>query len=134
VVGNENRRVSASEIRARLEAIQADEDRLAGQLAHLKDARRRLASERRVLQTTLEWMRMGSNSADAPLAATTIGEAAAEILARSGPMRVADLTRKLQDVGKLPLSASAYPTLYKTLARDNRFKKSPGNRGYWKLA
>lgn len=134
MVGNENRQLSASEVTARLEAIQAEEARLSDHLAQMNDDRRRLASERRVLQATLEWMRTGGNQPEGPGGPMTIGEAAAEILNRNGPMRVADLTRRLQDMGKLPLSASAYPTLYKTLARDRRFRKDVTRRGYWARA
>ena len=56
------------------------------------------------------------------------------LLSRNGPMRVADLTRDLQEAGKLLRADSAYATLHKTLARDGRFEKVDGRRGYWKLA
>jgi hypothetical protein len=48
-------------------------------------------------------------------------------------MRAIELTEALQDAGKLLRTDSAYATLHKTLARDGRFEKVEGLRGYWVL-
>lgn len=48
-------------------------------------------------------------------------------------MRAKDLTVSLQGAGKLLRTDSAYATLFKTLARDPRFRKVEGRRGYWEL-
>jgi phage gpG-like protein len=125
---------SATEIEARLEQLRDADKELAKALAGTKDARRRVASELRTLQATLNWIRSGSQPQDAELYLGSIGDAVKVLLSRNGPMRVADLTRDLQEAGKLLRADSAYATLHKTLARDGRFEKVDGRRGYWKLA
>ncbi len=64
----------------------------------------------------------------------TIADAIAALLNRNGEMRASELTAALQEAGKLLRTDSAYATLFKTLARDRRFAKVEGRRGYWRLA
>ena len=64
----------------------------------------------------------------------TIADAIEALLKRNGAMRASELTRALQEAGKLLRTDSAYATLFKTLARDRRFQKVEGRRGYWQLA
>lgn len=124
---------SPDEIQVRLEQLRRQDAELAALLSETKAARQRIAAELRTLQATLNWIRSGSNRDDADLYLGTIGDAVAVLLKRNGPMRVADLSRALQEAGKLLEAPSAYPTLFKTLARDRRFAKVEGRRGYWRL-
>lgn len=130
---------SSSEIRARIEQLRVQEDELAAVLTQTKDARRRVAAERRALEVTLNWIQGGGQHEDPQRYAIPLGDAARDLLtpekgAPSKTMTVTEMTRLLQNARKLPATESAYQTLYKTLTRDKRFKKVEGKRGYWTLA
>jgi len=130
---------SSSEIRARIEQLRAHEDELAAVLTQTKDARRRVAAERRALEVTLDWIEGGGQHEDPQRYAVPLGDAARDLLtpekgALSKAMTAKEMTQVLQNARKLPATDSAYQTLYKTLTRDKRFKKVAGRRGYWSLA
>lgn|SRR5487761_248039 len=130
---------SISEIRARIEQLRAQEDELATLLTQTKDARRRLAAERRALEVTLDWIEGGGQHEDPQRYAVPLGDAVRDLLtpekgALSKAMTAKEMTQVLQNARKLPATDSAYQTLYKTLTRDKRFKKVAGRRGYWSLA
>ncbi|MHB8555060.1 MAG: hypothetical protein ACYDCB_05285 [Candidatus Dormibacteria bacterium] len=67
------------------------------------------------------------------VASGTIADAIEVLLRSQGQMRAIELTEALQDAGKLLRTDSAYATLHKTLARDERVEKVDGRRGYWTL-
>jgi len=78
-------------------------------------------------------VRSGGQPEGTQLASGTIGDAIEVLLRANGEMRAIELTEALQSAGKLLRTDSAYATLHKTLARDPRFAKVKGRRGYWKL-
>ena len=117
-----------------LEALRAEDDRLARSLEDTREARRRLAGKIRALEASLSLVRAGGQSQEAEMHSGTIADAIAALLSRNGEMRASELTAALQGAGKLLRTDSAYATLFKTLARDRRFAKVEGRRGYWRLA
>ena len=120
-------------LEAQLRSLRRQDDRLVESLGDTRESRRRLAGQIRALEATLSVVRSGGRSDRAELQAGTIGDAVESLLRRHGPLRVIELTTQLQDVGKLLRTDSAYATVFKTLARDLRFRKVPGRRGYWEL-
>ena len=121
-------------IEEQLEALRAEDDRLARSLEDTREARRRLAGKIRALEASLSLVRAGGQSQEAEMHSGTIADAIAALLNRNGEMRASELTAALQEAGKLLRTDSAYATLFKTLARDRRFAKVEGRRGYWRLA
>ena len=120
-------------LEAQLRALRRQDDRLVESLGDTREARRRLAGQIRALEATLSVVRSGGGTDRAELQAGTIGDAVETLLRRDGSLRVIELTAQLQDVGKLLRTDSAYATVFKTLARDPRFRKVSGRRGYWEL-
>jgi len=116
-----------------LAALQRQDDKLAQSLEDTREARRKLAGQIRILEASLSLVRSGGRPADTQLASGTIADAIEVLLRARGVMRAIELTEALQDAGKLLRTDSAYATLHKTLARDSRFSKVGGRRGYWKL-
>ena len=121
-------------IEEQLETLRAEDDRLARSLEDTRETRRRLAGKIRALEASLSLVRAGGQSQEAEMHAGTIADAIAALLNRNGEMRASELTAALQEAGKLLRTDSAYATLFKTLARDRRFAKVEGRRGYWRLA
>jgi hypothetical protein len=78
-------------------------------------------------------LREGGKGYTAQLQASTMADAIALLLQHHGAMRAREMTAALQDAGKLLPTDAAYASLFKTLARDHRFEKVPGRRGYWRL-
>jgi chromosome segregation ATPase len=116
-----------------LAALRGQDEKLAQSLEDTREARRRLAGQIRSLEASLSLLRSGGHPADTQLASGTIADAIEVLLRAKGEMRAIELTEALQDAGKLLRTDSAYATLHKTLARDERFGKVEGRRGYWKL-
>ena len=121
-------------IEEQLEVFRAEDDRLARSLEDTRETRRRLAGKIRALEASLSLVRAGGQSQEAEMHSGTIADAIAALLNRNGEMRASELTAALQEAGKLLRTDSAYATLFKTLARDGRFSKVEGRRGYWRLA
>jgi predicted nucleic acid-binding Zn-ribbon protein len=121
-------------IEEQLKAFRAEDDKLARSLEDTREARRRLAGKIRALEASLSLVRAGGQAQDAEMHSGTIADAIAALLKRNGEMRASELTAALQEAGKLLRTDSAYATLFKTLARDDRFSKVEGRRGYWRLA
>lgn len=121
-------------IEEQLEVFRAEDDRLARSLEDTRETRRRLAGKIRALEASLSLVRAGGQSQEAEMHSGTIADAIAALLKRNGEMRASELTAALQEAGKLLRTDSAYATLFKTLARDRRFAKVDGRRGYWRLA
>ncbi|MHB8394687.1 MAG: hypothetical protein ACYDC5_09330 [Candidatus Dormibacteria bacterium] len=121
-------------IEEQLKAFRTEDDRLARSLEDTREARRRLAGKIRALEASLSLVRAGGESQEAAMHSGTIADAIAALLTRNGEMRASELTAALQQAGKLLRTDSAYATLFKTLARDSRFAKVEGRRGYWTLA
>jgi len=96
-------------------------------------ARRRLAGKIRTLEASLSVVRAGSQSQETGMRSGTIAGAMAVVLKGNGEMRASELTASLQEAGKVLRPDSAYATLFKTLARDGRFSKVEGRRGYRRL-
>ncbi|MHB1576741.1 MAG: hypothetical protein ACYCX9_09565 [Candidatus Dormibacteria bacterium] len=107
---------------------------MAKSLEDARVARRKLASRIRALESSLRLARSGGEPLEAEMHSGTIADAIESLLRRNGEMRAGELVLALQDVGKLLRTESAYSTLFKTLARDRRFEKVPGRRGYWQLS
>ena len=116
-----------------LAVLRRQDDKLAQSLEDTREARRRLAGQIRALEAGIGLVRSGGQPAGTQLASGTIADAVAVLLRVRGEMRAIELTRELQRAGKLLRTDSAYATLHKTLARDPRFTKAEGRRGYWKL-
>jgi hypothetical protein len=126
---------SLRSIEAQLAHVQQEHMRLAQVIREAKARQRAISSEMRTLEAHLRLARDPRKGDVATLQAGTLGEAAAAALSRAGkPVRIIDLVKELQDAGKLLRTEWAYSTLAKTLARDPRFRREPGHRGYWKLA
>ena len=121
-------------LEAQLAALQSQDDQLARSLEDTREARRRLAGQIRSLEAGISLVRSGGRPEGTQMAAGTIADAIEVLLRSQGQMRAIELTEALQDAGKLLRTDSAYATLHKTLARDERFEKVSGRRGYWKLA
>jgi predicted nucleic acid-binding Zn-ribbon protein len=121
-------------IEDQLRALRSEDDAMKQSLEDARDARRRLAGKIRALEASLSLVRAGGQSEEAEMHSGTIADAIAALLKRSGEMRACELTGALQEAGKLLRTDSAYATLFKTLARDGRFAKVEGRRGYWRLA
>ena len=122
-----------SALEGQLAALRLDDQRLAKSLEDAKEARRKLASRIRALESSLRLARSGGEPLEAEMHSGTIADAIESLLRRNRQMRVSELVQALQDAGKLLRTESAYSTLFKTLARDQRFEKVPGRRGYWQL-
>ncbi|MGA7088922.1 MAG: hypothetical protein WB116_11735 [Candidatus Dormiibacterota bacterium] len=116
-----------------LAALRHQDDELAQSLEDTREARRRLAGQIRALEAGISLVRSGGKPADTQLASGTIADAIEALLRAQGEMRAIELTEALQSTGKLLRTDSAYATLHKTLARDQRFKKIAGKRGFWGL-
>jgi hypothetical protein len=116
-----------------LAALRTQDDKLAQSLEDTREARRRLAGQIRTLEAGISLVRSGGQPEGTQLASGTIADAIEVLLRARGEMRAIELTEALQDAGKLLRTDSAYATLHKTLARDGRFGKATGRRGYWKL-
>ncbi|HUY57521.1 MAG TPA: hypothetical protein VMV12_06805 [Candidatus Micrarchaeaceae archaeon] len=116
-----------------LAALQSQDDKLAQSLEDTREARRRLAGQIRALEAGIGLVRSGGQPEGTQLASGTIADAIEFMLRSQGEMRAIELTEALQDAGKLLRTESAYATLHKTLARDGRFAKVNGRRGYWTL-
>jgi len=116
-----------------LAALQRQDDQLAQSLEDTRETRRKLAGQIRSLEASLSLVRSGGRPADTQLASGTIADAVEGLLRARGDMRAIELTEALQKAGKLLRTESAYATLHKTLARDGRFDKVKGRRGYWAL-
>jgi chromosome segregation ATPase len=116
-----------------LATLRSQDEKLAQSLEDTREARRRLAGQIRSLEASLSLVRSGGQPADTQLASGTIADAIEVLLRARGEMRAIELTEALQNAGKLLRTDSAYATLHKTLARDGRFTKVEGRRGYWKL-
>lgn len=123
--------VAAMELQ--LAALRGQDEKLAQTLEDTREARRKLAGHIRTIEASLSLIRSGGNVDETQLASGTIADAAESLLRDQGAMRVVDLTKALQASGKLLRTESAYATLHKTLARDQRFIQVPGRRGYWGL-
>jgi phage shock protein A len=121
-------------IEDQLGALRREDDALEQSLEDTREARRRLAGKIRALEASLSLVRAGGQAQEAEMHSGTIADAIAALLKRNGEMRASDLTAALQEAGKLLRTDSAYATLFKTLARDSRFAKVEGRRGYWRLA
>lgn len=121
-------------IEDQLKALRSEDDGLAQSLEDTREVRRRLAGKIRALEASLSLVRAGGESQEAAMHSGTIADAIAALLTRNGEMRASELTAALQQAGKLLRTDSAYATLFKTLARDSRFTKVEGRRGYWTLA
>ena len=67
------------------------------------------------------------------LGSGTLADATEALPWANGEMRAIKLTEALQDASKLLRTDSASATLHKTPARDGRFGKVQGCRGYWAL-
>jgi chromosome segregation ATPase len=117
-----------------LASLRRQDDKLAQSLEDTREARRRLAGQIRALEAGISLVRSGGQPAGTQLASGTIADAIEALLRVNGEMRAIELTQALQNAGKLLRTESAYATLHKTLARDARFAKVKGRRGYWKLA
>jgi len=117
-----------------LASLRGQDDKLAQSLEDTREARRKLAGQIRSLESSLTLVRSGGKPADTQLASGTIADAIEVLLRATGEMRAIELTESLQNAGKLLRTESAYATLHKTLARDARFTKVVGRRGFWKLA
>ena len=117
-----------------LASLRGQDDKLAQSLEDTREARRTLAGQIRSLESSLTLVRSGGKPADTQLASGTIADAIEVLLRATGEMRAIELTESLQNAGKLLRTESAYATLHKTLARDARFTKVAGRRGFWKLA
>jgi hypothetical protein len=117
-----------------LAALQSQDDKLAQSLEDTREARRRLAGQIRALEAGISLVRSGGQPEGTQLASGTIADAVQVLLRAKGEMRAIELTDALQNAGKLLRTDSAYATLHKTLARDARFAKVKGRRGYWQLA
>ena len=117
-----------------LATLRRQDDKLAQSLEDTREARRRLAGQIRALEAGITRCASGGQPAGTQLASGTIADAIEVLLGAHGEMRAIELTHALQDAGKLLRTGSAYATLHKTLARDSRFAKVKGKRGYWKLA
>ena len=120
-------------LEGKLAALRLDDQRLAKSLEDAKEARRKLASRIRALESSLRLARSGGEPLEAEMHSGTIADAIESLLRRNRQMRASELVQALQDAGKLLRTESAYSTLFKTLARDQRFEKVPGRRGYWQL-
>lgn len=116
-----------------LAALRHQDDKLAQSLEDTGEARRRLAGQIRALEAGITLVRSGGQPEGTQLASGTIADAVEVLLRTNGEMRAIELTESLQNAGKLLRTDSAYATLHKTLARDSRFAKVNGRRGYWKL-
>jgi hypothetical protein len=116
-----------------LATLQRQDDKLAQSLEDTREARRRLAGQIRALEAGISLVRSGGQPAGTQLASGTIADAIEVLLRAKGEMRAIELTEALQKAGKLLRTDSAYATLHKTLARDARFAKVKGRRGFWKL-
>ena len=121
-------------IEDQLRALRSEDDAMEQSLKDTREARRRLAGKIRALEASLSLVRAGGQSQEAEMHSGTIADAIAALLNRNGEMRASELTAALQEAGKLLRTDSAYATLFKTLARDRRFAKVEGRRGYWRLA
>jgi hypothetical protein len=116
-----------------LALLRRQDEQLAQSLDDTREARRRLAGQIRALEAGISLVRSGGQPAGTQLASGTIADAIESLLRVNGEMRAIELTEALQDAGKLLRTDSAYATLHKTLARDPRFSKVSGRRGWWKL-
>jgi phage gpG-like protein len=116
-----------------LASLRRQDEKLAQSLEDTREVRRRLAGQIRSLESSLSLVRSGGKPADTQLASGTIADAIEVLLRAGGEMRAIELTEALQNAGKLLRTESAYATLHKTLARDGRFDKVKGRRGYWTL-
>jgi chromosome segregation ATPase len=116
-----------------LASLRGQDEKLAQSLEDTRGARRKLAGQIRSLEASLSLVRSGGKPADTQLASGTIADAIEVLLRAQGEMRAIELTEALQNAGKLLRTDSAYATLHKTLARDARFGKVTGRRGYWAL-
>lgn len=116
-----------------LAALRRQDEKLAQSLEDTREARRRLAGQIRALEAGISLVRSGGQPAGTRLASGTIADAIEALLRVNGAMRAMELTAALQNAGKLLRTDSAYATLHKTLARDSRFDKVKGRRGYWSL-
>jgi small-conductance mechanosensitive channel len=116
-----------------LAALRRQDDKLAQSLEDTREARRRLAGQIRALEGGISLVRSGGQPAGTQMASGTIADAVEVLLRAHGEMRAIELTEALQNAGKLLRTDSAYATLHKTLARDGRFDKVKGRRGYWTL-
>ncbi len=123
-----------SALEGQLEDLRLEDQRLAKSLEDAKEARRKLASRIRALESSLRLARSGGEPLEAEMHSGTIADAIESLLRRNGEMRASELVLALQDAGKLLRTESAYSTLFKTLARDRRFEKATGRRGYWQLS
>ena len=122
-----------SALEGQLAALRAEDQRLTKSLEDVKEARRKLANRIRVLEASLRLAQSGGEPLEAEMHSGTIADAIESLLRRTGEMRAGELVQALQDAGRLLRTESAYSTLFKTLARDHRFEKVPGRRGYWHL-
>ncbi|MGC2207516.1 MAG: hypothetical protein WA724_06630 [Candidatus Dormiibacterota bacterium] len=116
-----------------LAALRHHDDKLAQSLEDTREARRRLAGQIRALEAGITLVRSGGQPEGTQLASGTIADAIEVLLGANREMRAIELTESLQKAGKLLRTDSAYATLHKTLARDARFAKAEGRRGYWRL-
>jgi len=123
-----------SALEGQLAVLRLEDQRLAKSLEDAKEARRKLASRIRALEASLRLARAGGEPLEAEMHSGTIADAIESLLRRNGEMRASELVQALQDAGKLLRTESAYSTLFKTLARDQRFRKVLGRRGYWELS
>jgi hypothetical protein len=124
---------SLRSVETQLAQVREEYERLSEAIRTAKGRQRVLAAEMRALEAHLLLARDPEGGTAAAMQAGTLGAATAAILRSSGPMRIADLVRELQDRGKLLRSEWAYSTLAKTLARDPRFKRVQSRRGYWQV-
>ncbi len=122
------------ELERQLAELEGEDERLAQDLEATREARRKLAGRIRALRASLSMVRDGGQGYTAELQGGTMADAIAVLLEHHGEMRAQAMAAALQDAGKLLRTDSAYSSLFKTLARDHRFEKVPGRRGYWKLS
>ena len=121
------------ELAAQLTELERQDELLAEDLQATREVRRQLARRIRALRASLSMLREGGKGYTAQLQASTMADAIALLLQHHGAMRAREMTAALQDAGKLLPTDAAYASLFKTLARDPRFEKVPGRRGYWRL-
>ena len=121
------------ELERQLAELEGEDERLAQDLEATREARRKLAGRIRALRASLSMVRDAGQGYTAELQGGTMADAIAVLLQHHGEMRAREMAAALQEAGKLLRTDSAYSSLFKTLARDRRFAKVPGRRGYWRL-